>query len=70
MIFDNNAYAAVKDTGTGVGAFELLVNPVTKVAFPEFGPNMMWNLLYGPMSSGSGHNGMGHRNLTITHLLG
>ncbi|HEX2916356.1 MAG TPA: hypothetical protein VH186_36680 [Chloroflexia bacterium] len=57
MIFDNNAYVAIKDNSTGVGAFELLVNPVTKVAFPEYGPNMMWNLLYGHMS-GNGSNGM------------
>ena len=37
MIFDNNAYVAIKDTGTGIGAFELLVNSATKVAFPEYG---------------------------------
>ena len=65
MIFDNNAYVAIKDTSTRVGAFELLVNPVTKAAFPEYGPNMMWNLLYGHMS-GNGYNvnpnpnGVGH----------
>ncbi len=60
MIFANNAYVAIKDNSTGVGAFELLVNPVTKVAFPEYGPNMMWNLLYGHMSgNGYNANGMG-----------
>ena len=58
MIFDNNAYVAIKDTSTGVGAFELLVNPVTTVAYGEYGPNMMWNLLYGHMS-GNGHNANG-----------
>jgi hypothetical protein len=29
---------------------ELLVEPVTLAVFPEFGPNMMWNLKYGMMS--------------------
>jgi len=57
MIFDNNAYVAIKDGKTGSGAFELLVNPVNKAVFPEFGPNMMWNLSYGYMS-GKGANGM------------
>lgn len=54
MIFDNNAYVIVKETKTGVGAFELLVDPVSGIAYPEFGPNMMWNLKYG----GLGHNSM------------
>jgi len=49
MIFDNNAYVAIKDNTMGVGAFELLVNPVTKTAYREPGPDMMWNLLYGHM---------------------
>jgi hypothetical protein len=49
MVFDNNAYVVVKETSTGMGAFELLVDPVSQVAYPEFGPNMMWNLKYGGM---------------------
>jgi hypothetical protein len=47
MIFDNNAYLVVGETDSGIGAFELLVDPVSKVAYPEHGPNMMWNLKYG-----------------------
>ena len=31
---------------------ELLVNPYTKEVFPEFGPNMMWNLKYGMHNNG------------------
>jgi hypothetical protein len=54
MIFDNNAYVVVEETGTGTGAFELLVDPVTKVAYPEHGANVMWNLKYG----GINHGGM------------
>ncbi len=47
MIFNNNAYLVVKETSTGKGAFELLVDPGSQVAYPEYGPNMMWNLKYG-----------------------
>jgi hypothetical protein len=54
MIFNNNAYVAVKESATGLGAFELLVDPTSQVAYPEYGPNMMWNLKYG----GVNHGGM------------
>ena len=54
MVFDNNAYVAVKESGTGLGAFELLVDPVSQTAYPEYGPNMMWNLKY----SGLNHQSM------------
>jgi hypothetical protein len=50
MIFDNNAYVVVKETATGLGAFELLVDPVSEVAYPEHGANMMWNLKYGALN--------------------
>ncbi len=64
MIFSNNAYVAVKEKSTGVGAFELLVDPASQVAYPEHGPNMMWNLKYGSlnhqyMMNGSGRGMMG-----------
>jgi len=67
MLFDNNAYVAIKDSSTGVGAFELLVNPGTKQAFPEFGPNMMWNLLYSPMS---GNNSYGISQNNYSSMMG
>jgi len=54
MIFDNNAYVRVVEQSTGIGAFELLVDPDTQAAYPEYGPNMMWNLKYG----GLNHLGM------------
>ncbi len=50
MIFSNNAYVAVKETSTGVGAFELLVDPVSQIAYPEHGPNMMWNVKYSALN--------------------
>jgi len=59
MIFDNNAYAIVVEESTGIGAFELLVDPVTKAVYPEYGPNMMWNLKYGMKSSFGGYGMMG-----------
>ncbi len=52
MVFDNNAYAIVAEEDTGIGAFELLVDPVTRAVFPEYGPNMMWNLKYGMHATG------------------
>ena len=54
MIFSNNAYVAVKETSTGTGAFELLVDPASQIAYPEHGPNMMWNTKYGDLN----HAGM------------
>ncbi len=64
MIFSNNAYVAVKETSTGRGAFELLVDSGSQVAYPEHGPNMMWNTKYGAlnhsqMMAGSGGGMMG-----------
>jgi hypothetical protein len=50
MIFNNNAYVAVKETSTGKGAFELLVDPASQIAYPEHGPNMMWNVKYGALN--------------------
>lgn len=47
MVFEYNSYAIVKETSTGIGAFELLVDPDSGAVFPEYGPNMMWNLKYG-----------------------
>lgn len=57
MIFNNNAYVAVKETSTGYGAFELLVDPTSQVAYPEMGPNSMWNLKYASLN----HSNMGGR---------
>lgn len=50
MVFDNNGYVIVKEASTGIGAFELLVDPTSQIAYPEHGPNMMWNLKYGGLN--------------------
>lgn len=59
MIFDNNAYVVVKESSTGLGAFELLVDSSSQSAYPEHGPNMMWNLKYGSLNH---ENMMGNNN--------
>lgn len=67
MVFDNNAYVVVKETATGTGAFELLVDPASQSAYPEFGPNMMWNLKYG----GLNHSQMmGDNNGMMKNMMG
>jgi hypothetical protein len=50
MIFDNHGYAQLVEESTGIGAMEVLVDPVTLAVYPEHGANMMWNLKYGPMT--------------------
>jgi hypothetical protein len=57
MIFDNNGYARITEKSTGIGAMELLVDPISQSVFPEYGPNMMWNLKYGHMSGFGGMMG-------------
>ncbi len=61
MIFDNNAYVVVKETSTGISAFELLVDSSSQSAYPEHGPNMMWNLKYSGLNHENmmGENGYG-----------
>lgn len=62
MIFENHAYAVIQEEAGGMGAFEVLIDPISKDVFPEPGPNMMWNLKYdlhdhrpgeGPMMGGN-----------------
>ncbi|MDX1436073.1 MAG: hypothetical protein R3335_04640 [Anaerolineales bacterium] len=64
MIFENHAYAQIIESSTGIGAMEVLVDPLSLRVYPEHGPNMMWNSKYSPMAgygimgmmSGSGQN--------------
>ncbi len=58
MEFENNFYAVIKESSTGRGAFELLVNRYTGYVTPEPGPNMMWNTKYGHMAGFGGMMGM------------
>jgi hypothetical protein len=52
MEFANNFYVSVKETDSGRGAVELLVDPYSGNVSPEPGPNMMWNSKYGHLMSG------------------
>lgn len=60
MVFDNHAYAQIVEESTGIGAMEVLVDPVTLAVTPEPGPNMMWNLRYGHMAGSAMMGGFGH----------
>jgi len=64
MIFEYNGYVIVRESSTGLGAFELLVDPVSQAAYPEHGPNMMWNLKYSGLNHEymMGQNGHGMMN--------
>ena len=52
---------------TGLGAFELLVDPVSRIAYPEHGPNIMWNLKYGGLNH---QNMMGGRGGMMNGMMG
>jgi len=67
MIFDNNAYIVVKEKSTGTGAFELLADSSSQTAYPEHGPNMMWNVKY----AGLNHEEMiGNSNGMMGGMMG
>jgi len=70
MIFDNGAYAKVVEKSTGIGAFELLVDPAGLAVYPEFGPNMMWNLKYGMMTGSNGCGMMGNGGTMMRGVYG
>ncbi len=70
MIFNNGGYAIVAEQSTGIGAFELLIDPVGQSVFPEYGPNMMWNLKYGMMSGSGGFGMMGGRGMMMRGWYG
>lgn len=60
LIFeDTEYYYLIIEENTGKGAMELLVNPYTKDIYPEYGPNMMWNLKYGRHYNGGMMKGRG-----------
>lgn len=59
MIFGQNAYAVIEEKSTGMAAMELLADHATGNVFPEYGPNMMWNLKYGMMGGRRGSFGSG-----------
>jgi len=57
MVFDNHAYAEIVEKDSGIGAMEVLIDPVTGSISPEPGANMMWNQKYGMMAGFGGMMG-------------
>ena len=47
MEFEYNHYVVYYERSTGIGAFEMLIDKESGHIFPEYGPNMMWNIKYG-----------------------
>ena len=50
--FTDNYYASIREKGTGIGAFEILIDRVTGNVTREPGPDMMWNAKYSVMRPG------------------
>jgi len=73
MEFSSNYYAIVKDTASGQDIAEILVDRYSGAAYPEPGPNMMWNTLYGAgraQDGGSGYDLAGAQKLAEEFLTG
>ena len=47
MEFEYNFYVVYFEKSTGIGAFEMLIDKESGRIFPEYGPNMVWNVKYG-----------------------
>ena len=58
MEFEYNYYVFYSEESTGIGAMEMLIDKTTGRIFPEYGPNMMWNLKYGHGGMMTGPGGM------------
>ena len=58
MEFEHNYYVVYSEESTGMGAMEMLIDKTTGRIFPEYGPNMMWNLKYGHGGMMTGSGGM------------
>jgi len=52
IVFDNQAYARIIEKDTGIGTFELIVDPSTLFVYHTQGPNIMWNMKYGSLRGG------------------
>lgn len=61
---DSDYYFSIMEEDTAFGAMELLVNPYSGDVYPEFGPNMMWNLKYGM------HNNSGYGMMNTRYIMG
>jgi hypothetical protein len=66
--FSDNYYASIREKGTGIGAFEILIDRATGNVIREPGPDMMWNAKYSPMGGGmlGGFGASSSRPMTVT----
>ncbi len=69
MEFTDNFYVVVKESNTGRGAFELLIDPYTGAIYSEPGPNMMWNSKYSPMGGMMGGFQSGDNTLSLDQAV-
>ena len=70
MEFERNFYAIARETESGIGAMELLVNKWSGAVSPEMGPNMMWNAKYGMHQRGMmGARASGENKLSEAEAL-
>jgi hypothetical protein len=69
MEFSDNFYVVVKESNTGRGAFELLIDPFTGAIYSEPGPNMMWNFKYSPMGGMMGGFQSGDNTLSLDQAV-
>ena len=72
--FADNYYASIRETGSGVGAFEILIDRASGQVMREPGPDMMWNTKYslmgGGMMGGFGRTGSGPMTVTAQQAQG
>jgi hypothetical protein len=54
MVFSGNYYGVLRDVGRNQSVAEVLVDRYSGSAYPEPGPNMIWNTLYGTGREGAG----------------
>jgi hypothetical protein len=68
MEFSNSYYASIREKGTGIGAFEILIDHATGNVIREPGPDMMWNAKYSAMGGGmmGGFGATSSRPMTVT----
>jgi len=57
MAFSSNYYAVLKDVNNNQNIAEVLVDRYSGSVYPEMGPNMMWNTLYGAGRTQAGNTG-------------
>ena len=73
MVFSSNYYAVLNDTDSDQNIAEVMVDRYSGSAYPEPGPNMMWNTRYGAGRTQAGSTGYdldGAKKLAENFLTG